>query len=125
MKSSWPESIAARDPPSLKSLKLYENLKKAESSVLFQARIGRIGLRRFLATAHVPGILPECLCGKGVETVEHFLLYCRNNPNRKWPVGARFSRLASDPNTTSQIARQLIQSGKLGQFSLANRLLYK
>jgi hypothetical protein len=38
------------------------------------ARTGRIGLRRFLASARVHGVdSDECLCGKGKETAEHVL----------------------------------------------------
>ena len=121
---SWPESIAALGQPDKSSLKLYSQLKKAESSVLFQARTGRIGLRRFLASARVPGIeSADCLYGKGQETAEHILLYCDERP-RTWSRGAQFRKLVSEAASGGQVARQLIQSGRLGQFSLASRLLY-
>jgi hypothetical protein len=82
-KASWPESIAALDQPSQSCLKLYSQLKKAESSALFQARTGRIGLWRFLASVRVPGVeSDECLCEKGKETAEHVLLHCDNTPQR-------------------------------------------
>jgi hypothetical protein len=123
--ASWPESVAAHGEPSRASLKLYSKLKKAESSALFQARTGRIGLRRFLASARVPGIESgDCLCGEGKETAEHMLLHCTNRPATNWSRGARFDRLVSEPESGAIIARQIIQSGRLGQFSLANRLLY-
>jgi hypothetical protein len=78
-----------------------------------------------LASARVPEIESgECLCGGGLETVEHVLLHCDNIP-RAWSRGAQFRRLVSEPESSVKVARQLIQSGKLGQFSLANRLLYK
>jgi hypothetical protein len=122
---SWPESIAALDQPSQSCLKLYSQLKKAESSALFQARTGGIGLRRFLASVKVPGVeSEECLCEKGKETAEHVLLYCDNTPQRAWSRGAQFRKLASEPAAVGQIARQLIQCGRLGQFRLASRLLY-
>jgi hypothetical protein len=64
-KVSWPESIAALDQPSQSPLKLYSQLKKAESLAIFQARTGRIGLRRFLASARVPGLaLTSAYVGK-------------------------------------------------------------
>ncbi len=123
-KVSWPESVAALGQPDKSSLKLYGQLKKAESSALFQARTGRIGLRRFLASARVPGIeSAECLCGKGQETAEHILLHCDDRP-RTWSRGAQFRKLVSEAASGGQVARQLIQSGRLGQFSLASRLLY-
>ena len=84
-------------------------LKKAESSALFQARTGRIGLRRFLASVRVPGVeSEECLCEKGKETAEHVLLYYDNTPQRAWSRGAQFRKLASEPAAVGQIARQLI-----------------
>jgi hypothetical protein len=73
----------------------------------------------------VPGVVSEeCLCEKGKETAEHVLLYCDNTPQRAWSRGAMFSKLASEPAAVGQIARQLIQGGRLGQFRLASRLLY-
>jgi hypothetical protein len=84
-KASWPESIAALDQPSESCLKLYSQLKKAENSALFQARAGRIGLRRFLPSARVPGVdSDECLCGKGKETTEYVLVHCDDTPQRAW-----------------------------------------
>jgi hypothetical protein len=124
-KASWPESIAALDQPSQSCLKLYSQFKKAESSVHFQARTGRIGLRRFLASARVPEVdSEECLCGKGKETAEHVLLHCDDTPQRAWSRGAQFMKLVFEPAAVGQVARQLIQCGRLGQFRLASRLLY-
>jgi hypothetical protein len=124
-KASWPESIAALNQPSQSCLKLYSQLKKAESSAGFQASTGRIGLRRFQASARVPEVdSDECLRGKGKETAEHVLLHCDNTPQRAWSRGAQFMKLVSEPAVVGQVARQLIQCGRLGQFSLASRLLY-
>ena len=66
----------------------------------------------------------NCLCEKGKETAEHVLLHCDNTPQRAWSRGAQFRKLASEPAAVGQIARQLIQCGRLGQFRLASRLLY-
>jgi hypothetical protein len=121
----WWCSIAALDQPDVRNLKPYSQLKKAESSVLFQARTGRIGLRLFLLTANVPGIDSSlCSCGHGVETAEHLLLHCRNYPSR-WSRGARFKELATNEETVGRVARHLIQSGRLSQFNLAKELLYR
>jgi hypothetical protein len=99
-------------------------LKKAESSAVFQARTGRIGLRHFLAKARVPEISsPECSCGHGLETAEHVLLHCKDRPS-SWPRGTRFRKIMEAPECVGQVARDLIQCGRLGQFSLANKLLY-
>jgi hypothetical protein len=97
-KASWPESITALNQPSQSGLKLYSQLKKAESSVLFQARTGRIGLRQFLASVRVPGVKSEeCLYEKGKETAEHVLLHCDNTSQRAWSRGTQFRKLASEP----------------------------
>jgi hypothetical protein len=49
--------------------------------LLIIARTRKISLRRFLASARVPGVdSDKCLCKKGKETAEHVLLYCDNTP---------------------------------------------
>ena len=58
-----------------KALRRHNNLIRAESSLLTQARIGAIGLKDFLFRARVPGIItPYCACGSGRETVEHLVV---------------------------------------------------
>src|ERR1044071_9937442 len=53
-------------------LRRHDDLIKAQSSLLTQARTGAIGLKDFLFRARVPGITsPHCTCGSGRETVEH------------------------------------------------------
>ncbi|PQE10735.1 zinc knuckle protein [Rutstroemia sp. NJR-2017a WRK4] len=92
-------SVAALGYPDYKSLRLYDRLRKAESSILFQARTDRIGLRGFLASAKVPQI-------------------------DSGELGVRFEQLVSEADSGARVARQLIRSGKLGQYSLAAQLLY-
>jgi hypothetical protein len=80
----------------------------------------RIGLRRFLASARVPRIESgECLCGQGLETAEYILLVCTDQHLVYWEPGARFEKLVSEAESGAVVARQLIRSGKLGQYSLA------
>ncbi|PQE15358.1 reverse transcriptase protein [Rutstroemia sp. NJR-2017a WRK4] len=56
-------------------LKLYRQLKKAESAILIQMRTGRIGLAHFLSTAKVPDFpTKQCQCWHGWETPRHVLL---------------------------------------------------
>jgi hypothetical protein len=119
-------SIAATEEPSAGRLKLHDHLRKAESSVLVQARTGRIGLAHFLNKARVPGFpAPGCECEQGDETAEHVLLHCRlESERRSWQRGASFRDLVSEERNTRHAAKWLIQSGRLGQFRLANRLLY-
>jgi hypothetical protein len=106
---SWPESVAAHSRPNYKSLRLYDRLRKAESSVFFQARTGRIGLQQFLASAKVPGIKSgEYLYRQGLETTEHTILAYTDQPQRRWepryPVraaGIRSRDRSSNRQTTN------------------------
>ena len=71
--------FARKSPP--RALKAYINnhrgLKKAESSVLTQARTGKIGLNAFLFQRRIPGIpTPLCGFGEGPETVRYLLIRC-------------------------------------------------
>lgn len=54
---------------------LYNGLTWKEASILVQLRTGRARLNYYLAQIEaVPP--PECVCGHGKETVEHFVMYC-------------------------------------------------
>jgi hypothetical protein len=58
------------------ALKLHSRLRKAESSVLVQARTGRIGLARFLFNHKVSGIeSAKCRCKAREEAPWHMALY--------------------------------------------------
>ena len=119
-------SLASTEAPSANRLKLHKQLKKAESSVLVQARTGRIGLAHFLNKARVPGYeTPACRCGLGDETAEHLLLHCQlETERRQWRRSTRLRDLVSEPRNTATTARWIIQSGRIGQFQLASKLLY-
>ena len=75
-------------PPDKHVLKLHKGLHKAESSILIQARTGKIGLRDFLFKRRVPGF--DSLCcdyGQGRETVRHILVfYLRERERREYLV---------------------------------------
>jgi hypothetical protein len=109
-------STVASYEPAKAYLKLYSQLKKAESSMLFQARTGRIGLRRILARVGVPAIEEDCLCGEGRETAEHVLIQCRQQAEQRWDREVQFEELMSNPKLAKLAVRQLIKSGRLGQY---------
>ena len=68
---------------------------------------------------------PACRCGLGDETAEHLLLHCQlETERRQWRRGTRLRDLVSEPSSTAATAKWIIQSGRLGQFQLASKLLY-
>jgi hypothetical protein len=63
------KAILKDTPPNEAVLKLHSGLRKAESSVLVQARTGRIGLAKFFYNRKVLGVLTaQCRCRAGEET---------------------------------------------------------
>jgi hypothetical protein len=90
-------SRAAEEEPSANTLQLHAQLKKAESSVLVQARTRRIGLAHFLAKARAPGYnSPVCRCEHGSKTAEHVLLHCSEEVEwRVWWRGTTLKDLQS------------------------------
>jgi hypothetical protein len=72
--------IADEGPPDYlftdKTLRKHQDLTKAQSSLLVQARTGAIGLRDFLFKQNVPIPTPYCSCGEGRETVEYLVIWC-------------------------------------------------
>ena len=83
-------------------------------------------MAHFLIKARLPGYeTPTCRCGLGDETAEHLLLHCQMEAERRlWRRGTRLRDLVSEPRSTATTARWIIQSGRISQFQLANRLLY-
>ena len=109
-------------------LRLYQGLKKAHSSILCQARTGRIGLRAFLFQRGVPEVnTPVCPCGEGPQTPEHLFSECldpRSTPLRAmgYTSPGRVREALSDPKTAARAARALIQSGWLEESRLFLKL---
>src|SRR5450432_284691 len=116
--------------PTAKVLALHKNLQKAESLVLVQARTGCIGLKQFLYKRRVPGVTsPNCTCSHDAETARHLVLYCTEYPDktalnqfttRQRPVDYR--RLIGIPGRTKALAKWLIDTGRIPQYSLAKEL---
>jgi hypothetical protein len=129
--------IADEGPPDHlftdKTLRKYQDLIKAQSSLLVQVRTGVIGLRDFLFKQNVPISTPYCSCGEGRETVEHLVIWCPILPKpRTWPTreirthrdlslvlqgeGSRNLRLLK------KVLGWLMDSGRLVEYKLARRL---
>lgn len=123
------QRIPEDTPPNKAVLKLHSGLRKAESSVLIQARTGRIGLAKFLYNRKVPGVLSaQCRCGAGEETPRHMALFCTEEAERRQHLRTDgrvdYQDLIGTNNGAKRLAEWMIRSERLGQFSLAKRLLY-
>ena len=109
-------------------LRLYDTLDKAHASVLCQARTGKIGLRKFLATMRVPSVpSPECPCGEGTQDVEHLFCECLHPRSSRlramgFPTPARVREGLSDPATAPAMAKALTRSGWLQEFRVFEEL---
>jgi hypothetical protein len=84
-----PEDI----PPNKAVLKLHSGLRKAESSVLVQARKGRIGFAKFPYNRKVPSVLSaQCRCSaRGEETRRYMVLFLTEEagPRQQLQTGGR------------------------------------
>jgi hypothetical protein len=121
--------IPEDNPPNRKILYLHKNLRKAESSILVQARTGKIGLNKFLYQRRVPEyVSAQCQCQGGEETVRHLVLYCPRQRNRREGLMINghidYRQLIGTSKGAQALSKWLIQSGRLGQYSLAKQLLF-
>ena len=124
--STW---IPEDPSPTKEVLTLHHNLRKAESSILVQARTGKIGLNKFLYQRGVPGIFSaQCQCQRGEETTRHLVLFCSNyNLSRENLIiegHLNYRQLIGTSKGAQILASWLIKSGRLGQYSLAKQLLF-
>jgi len=117
--------------PTKDVLQIHNGLHKAESALLVQARTGRIRLARFLHSRKVPGFeTAQCQCRAREETPRHMVLFCTHETNRKSQLTDRNGRNWSYPQlvgvneAVKGFVRWMMFSGRLGQFTLAKRLLY-
>jgi hypothetical protein len=123
--------VPADTPPNKKILELHQDFQKAESALLVQARTGRIGLAQFLNSRRVPGYeTAKCRCLGGHETPRHITQYCAIEGPRRSELRDNAGRAQAYPTLvgTKQGAKLFVRwimfSGRLGQFSLAKRLLF-
>lgn len=99
-------------------------MTRKQSSVIIQARTGKIGLRSYLYSINAESSR-ECPCGQGPQTVEHVLLCCpefKDLREEMWN-GKRvtnLTRLLGDPDTAKRAANLLLATGELSQFRHAD-----
>ena len=123
--------VGVNGPPTPRVLQLHSALQKAESTMLIHIRTGCIGLQKFLYTCRVPDIdSPMCDCRGGEETAEHVVMLCPKETHRRsllYDEQGRqqsWSTLTGKPLQAKRLARWLIESNRIKQFSLAKKLLY-
>ena len=117
--------------PTKQVLKLYKNLRKAESALLIQVRTKRIGLAQFLYNRKVPGfVTAKCQCRAGHETPQHMALFCVQEASHRQFLRDANGRLqpylvlVGTAKGARKFVRWMMYSDRLGQFALAKRLLY-
>ena len=126
----WDRDLPAADFPSpelgLDQYELHIGLKKAESSMLTQARTGKIGLRAFLFGVNVPtATTPMCPCGVGEETVCHLITECiqldeaRGRLPQQYRTARDVRQALSDPEHAYRIVRWLLRVGRLQEYRVA------
>ena len=111
-------------------LRLYEGLRKAQSSMLAQARTGKIGLRHFLFQMRVPGVTtPICPCGVGRHTVEHLFTECQDPRSAQLrsmdfstSAGVHAGLSSFQGGTAATMALTLLRSGWFPEFRVAESL---
>lgn len=113
-KSEWPQQ----------PLSLYEGLQKHEATALFLLRTEVLGLNNWLARIGVPDILPGCPCGAARQTLTHILAFCPDLGEARTRLFDRAGTTAldtilTDPKKVMYAARWLLETGTLGQFSVA------
>jgi hypothetical protein len=123
------ERRIAYEEPASSRLLLHEHLRKAESSLLVQARTGCIGLAHFLRRRRVLGVLiEECRCREGAETPKHIAIHYEIEEERRHLLCAGstldYYWLTNSPEGAKRLCWWLIETRRLQQFSLARTLLY-
>ena len=139
-KTRWEAKISSRRDPERAAdrtldkafdgahLELYNGLTKAQSSVLVQARTGKIGLQAFLVCKKVPSIAtPICPCGTGPQTPEHLFAYCNHVRSQGlrdmgFLLASEVQKGLSNHQTAGKMAKAILRSGWLAEFQLSEQL---
>ena len=112
--------------PSKDVLQKFRQMSRPESSVIIQARTGKIGLRDYLYKINSASS-PECSCGYRRQTVHHTLLECPgfNELREEMWAGAgkretNLTRLLGTPTLAAKASKVLLATGELMQFRHLN-----
>ena len=125
-----PKQVRQDTEPTAAILAQHKDLRKAESSVLVQARTGCTGLAQFLYRCKVPGFTtPDCSCGTNApETTRHLVQYCplysgreTLHPSTARHRGIDYRWLTGTAGGAKALTRWIIGTGRLPQYSLAKR----
>jgi hypothetical protein len=94
--------------------KIYGNLTRTQTATLARLRTGHCRLNQYLHRFNIIDS-PKCACGHSKETVQHFLLQCRNHEGPRKQlitrVGSRDEHYRSGPVSV----RSLIGSVQLSK----------
>lgn len=113
--------------PNKRSLRIYQGLQKAFSSILIQLRTGRISLNHFLFKIGVVESA-ECGCEQGLQTPKHILFSCPLLYDLRQEMWRHLDRLGikirtddygtlvSEPRAVQHVANFMLKTGLLGQF---------
>jgi hypothetical protein len=108
------------------NLRLYADLTKAQSSIAFQIRTEKVGLRSFLYERRVPDVdSPTCQCLGGRQTARHIVLNCPRYPKdvlRNACGTLDYRTLTNSPNGLRKIAKWFLKFDILEQFRTARTL---
>ena len=102
--------------------KLYnEIVNRSTAATIAQLRTGHCGLNHYLHRFGITGS-PYCECGYGKETVEHYLLECRNYKEQRKrlreEVGTgkmKVGILLGDPTKIKHTMTFIKETGRLGK----------
>ena len=109
----------------LRDLRLYDNLRKAESSLATQLRTKKKGSNAFLARQKVPSVAPGCSCGHPNKTVKYVLLFCPDldRTGDQFGPSSDLSSILSNMNSLKKAIGWLMRQNILPQFQLAGVLI--